>query len=172
MAIDVGPACINRDNVTVNALRTYVAEENPANANGTIDAVCIYPGFGGMEGVEVAAFAEDGSDNLTTNGAASFGNISNRPTNFSAPGDFTAFNIATGEYIGIKYTGGQLERVSDGAAGYWFAAADYIPCTAQAFSYATPRTISLYCTGTESGGANAPTAALQGPLFGPMGGPT
>lgn len=147
MAIDVGAACINRTAGSGDGY-THIGIENPANATGTIDYVCVYV-YANITALEIASFVDEGSNVLSTND--DWG-ISPNPIAgeniYNAPGDFTAFNINAGEYIGAHCSAGTWERSNDGS-GYWYVASDQIPCSSVTFLWAAERTQSVYATGTE-----------------------
>jgi len=141
-AIDLGPASLDRgSNVGGFSL---VAKENPANDSGTIDTVTVY--FSANSGnFDVATCTEDGSNNITTT------RDDETTAGGYAAGEHAisvSLNVVTGDYAGCYVqNSGSLERDLSGADGYWYKSGDNIPCTAVAYSWATPRTISLYMTG-------------------------
>lgn len=173
MAIDVGPSCIDRGSASSSGF-THVLNDNPANATGTIDYICAYIVNGGTN-FEVASFADEGSNTLSTNGVSGdLGATSNATKEeWNAPGDFTAFSINSGEYLGFYSSDATVEMDSSGGGGMWYdTRGDYIPCSSHTFEgFVSDYAISCYATGTEAGGAGAPTGALYGPLVGPFGGP-
>lgn len=147
MAIDVGAACIDRGS-DVSLTYTIVSLDNPANANGTIDYVCAW--FkDDPAGVEVASFVDEGSNFLSTNEATALPDRGIGQQEYNAPGDFTAFNINAGEYIGIHAASGRIERDLAGS-GYWYKTGDYIPASSERFTFQIGRIQSLYATGTEA----------------------
>jgi len=161
MTIDVGPGCGNRG-FTWPANYSLIVKDNPANAAGTIDYVCVYADSD-MSGIEFASFADEGSEVLSTNGNTSgsnLGAIGDQQNEYNAPGDFTAFNINVGEYIGIYWSGGNIDRDSSGFAGMWWVANDQIPCSSVTFNLEVDDTISLYAIGTEAGGETYELSAL------------
>jgi len=153
MAIAVGSTCESRDAGRGNSY-TIVEINNPANATGTIDYICI-SSDNTMAGIEVASFAASGN-NLTTNGNVALADQSGAGvTEYNAPGDFTAFDINIGEYIGIWWTAGGLDETTTSGAGFWYKEYDYIPCTSEAFSVYGGRDHSLYATGTVATGSSS-----------------
>lgn len=164
MAIDVGDPCIDRNSNFGNA--TGISQQNPANATGTIDYICAYLVTAPGDPVQVASFADEGSNVLSTNGTATTPNGSIGSNEWNAPGDFTAFAINSGEYIGCFYPGA-VERSTDDGGSYWYLGGDNIPASSVSFNAYSPRKFSLYCTGTEAGPTVpdqtfAPTAQLSG----------
>lgn len=172
MAIDVGSACVVGDNGQSDGY-TRIDKNNPANATGTIDSICIYA-QNSMSGIEYAAFTDEGSNifstNGDTNGSALTATGGQQTYHTAAGNDFTAFAIATGEYLGHYFTVGRLEMDVSGI-GQWYVVGDDIPASSVTFTFVATRSLSVYGTGTESGGAIAPTGVFYGPLYGPLGGP-
>ena len=153
MAIDVGAAASDRNNFFDPV--TCVAKANPANATGLITQVQIFSDSE-LEGIEVASFSASGND-LTTRASVSLHDSDVGLTTYTAPTDFTAFEIQTGDYIGIHFSSGQIS-IDDtgvgGGSGVWFKAGDQIPCTSEGFSLATNYELSLYATGVQLGQIN------------------
>jgi len=154
MAIDVGDACINRSQTL--GQNTAIAGGNPANATGTIDYICIYVASAmGGAGPTICSCTEDGNDNITTRACVSPGQAAAGEHIYNAPGDFTAFDINFGDYIGIDTPDGSLDKGNVGA-NYWYKTGFGIfPCTGVAFTEYSPRSLSLYCTGPEAEGEEA-----------------
>ena len=173
MAIDVGPGASDRGNDNW-APSTIIDSVNPANATGTIDTCQVYAA-NDMSGIEYAAFIDEGSDVFSTNGDTNGSNLGGNAgliTHTAAGDDFTAFAIATGEYLGIYYSGGSLDRDTSGGNSWKKDDNDYIPCSSQSLAGENDADIwSIYATGTEGNGAVAPTGVFYGPLIGPLGGP-
>lgn len=167
MAIDVGHICEILENTNDNA--TYVGKENPANADGDIDYICIWGTASPITDAEVASFIDEGSDVLSTRiGGVSgnLGNLSGGENPFTAEGDFTSFSIETNDYIGITGSSGTHYRESSSGSGYWHKSGDYIPASSESFTSFTPRTISVYATGPEAGGYQE---AIEGSMPGSSG---
>lgn len=153
MAIDVGtipadhPARHGPDETLIN-------QDNPANATGTIDHIETWFDVGSTEDVDFAAFTDEGSDIYSTNGVAQGLTVTGGSAeSFDAPGDFTAFNIALGEYIGV-YVGsaGKIEVNTGGGSGGYGVAGDHITCESVEFDSLGAYILSLYATGTEGNG--------------------
>jgi hypothetical protein len=177
MAIDVGSAPNVRS--TNNQFdETLIDYNNPANATGTIDTVQLYCQFACTGGLEFAAFTDEGSNTFATNGDTDGSNLTaaadTQETYTSAGDDFTAFAIATGEYIGCHGDDGFIYRDDSGGAGIqvtWNT--DNIPCTSTVFSLQAGDIMSLYGTGSEetantytATGAEVPTGAISRNLQG------
>ena len=155
MAITLGSACLDRAGSS-GTTNTFVVKENPASEAGSINVINIWAKVdgGNMTGIDVASFTDEGSNVLSTNGVAS--NIGTATagecTTFNAPGDFTAFAIASGEYLGVTYDAGRLEY-DTGGSGVWDTTADDIPASSVTFgALLTDRDYSIGGTATEAGG--------------------
>jgi len=163
MAIDVGSACINRVSYYTPGY-TDIVVENPANATGVIDHIDLWMDTGGS--VEVASFY-GGGGTFSTRGytgtlTAPFGD-----NNFNAPGDFTAFNINSGDYIGLNIISGAVEAATSGEQGVWDISGDKVPCTNQSgWTLYSTHTLSLYATGTEGGATYTKTLTTDAILAG------
>ena len=163
MAIDVGNSCIDRG-LYYSAWRTIITDQNPSDADGTIDSVCIYAQTGNsIAGIEYAAFIDEGSNTFSTNGDTNGSDLSatggTATTHTSAGGDFTAFAIDTGEYIGFYATSGRIEATYDEYSGkkMWNVyETDSLPCSSVDFGSPVEYIPSLYATGEESGSTLLP----------------
>jgi len=163
MAIDVGNACTDRGTTSSSGF-TAVDKANPANAAGSINSVCVYIATD-ASGIEFGAFTDNGSNSLTCQAGhhCSGANLSctaaESPKTFTAPGDFTAFSIDSGEYIGRYFTGGTWEADNSGLSGIWYLESDEISDdNTDTFTSLDNWGISLYATGTEAGGGAIPMA--------------
>ncbi len=166
MAIDVGGACTDRTGA-IGATYTLVDQDNPANASGTIDTICVCANTD-MSGMEFAAFADEGGNTLSTNGDTNGSNLSalaascEPGTTFTSAGsDFTAFAVAIGEYMGMYWTGGNVERSTSGNVGLWHTQnVDNIPAASVGFDGPVGGDgMSVYGTGVEgNGGLSIPVA--------------
>lgn len=156
--IVVGSAAIDRSSSS-GYNTTCIATENPANASGVIDHIEIYMStiVGGI--IDVAAFEQVGANIFTSRGSS--GNLTAAVglNTFDAPGDFTAFDINAGDYIGVYIMSSEsIDRANTGS-GYWTNGGDEIPCTDLTFTFTASRTISLYAEG--STGEAPPEVGVQ-----------
>jgi hypothetical protein len=155
--IDIGPG-VTSEASNIAAGSTLVDKANPANDTGTIDHLEVRIFSSPSPGtVDMATFFVVSGDNLSTRASADDLPIpagsSNTVYEFDAPGDFSAFDVELGDYLGIFLNGVALNSAATGGAGIWFVlAADHIPCTNQAFSVAAGFKISVLGTGVTSGG--------------------
>jgi len=139
--IDIGMPAINRALYwTYNY--TVVARANPANESGKITSIEIWANVS-LVNCKVATFYEGASNVLTTRDWELIGDVpSGSKQTFSVNLD-----VQTGDYIGIYFTGGRIERDTAGISDNWYKAGDQIPCTDVTFSVDTGDIISLYGTG-------------------------
>lgn len=145
MAIDVGNTPSDR-NMYLSSGTTYVVVSNTANATGIITVVQLYATTN-MSGIKVAAF-EGNYLSMTTRGYTSLANAGVGLNTYTAPTDFSPFEIRTSDRIGIYFTGGTLEAQAPTTFDTFYKAGDHIPCTGQEFSkYAN--IMSLYATGVQ-----------------------
>jgi len=151
-SIDVGAAASDRNNFFDPV--TCVAVANPANATGLITQVQIFSDSE-LEGIEVASFSASGND-LTTRASVSLHDSDAGLTTYTAPTDFSPFEIRIGDYIGIYFSTGRIsiDDAGVGGSGVWFKAGDQIPCTSEGFSFAINYELSLYATGYQLGQIN------------------
>lgn len=136
--------------------RTVVNVVNPANATGLVTLVNIWAN-GTCENVKVAAFTASGND-LTTRGYASLGNLASGDNEFDADvGDFTPFEIRTGDYIGAYCTaagGVGIDGNATGGANVWYASGDEIPCSGVTFTLQVGREVAISAGGFQLGHIN------------------
>jgi len=123
---------------------TYIAEDNPANANGTITSIEIWANTN-LLNCEVATFYETDTNEFSTRDTHAIGTvISGSKQTF---GDLDII-VKIGDYIGIYYTGGEIDAGTLAGKKVWYVSGDYIPCTNQLFAEKAPNyTISLFGTG-------------------------
>ncbi len=149
-SVDIGAAAINRiSNVIQNI--TYVTLDNPANATGTLDTIEIWANAN-LSGCRVGTFYLVSGTTYHCRDSATIGAVtSGSKQTFVAPGDFTAFDVVTGDFIGMYFTLGQMEMSSSGGSGYYIKAGEYIdPGDEASYIIKSGRAISLYGTGTET----------------------
>ena len=172
MAIDVGEVSADRGGRSFEN-NTVITMANPANADGVIDEIDFWENDGDGGPIDCASFTDEGSSVFSTRDSSGDIATNGGELNAVAPGDFTAFDIVTGDYLGA-YIQVRIEFDSSGGGGYRYESGDYVPCSSVSFSsnYSAAGALSLYGRGTEeAGGANALTGVLYGPLVGSLGGP-
>lgn len=138
--IDIGSPAINR--AAYYSSRTVVNRNNPANLSGTITSIEIWAATN-MSNCEIATFYVVNEDNLSTRDTHPIGSVTaGSKQTFSG----LSLSVQAGDYIGIYYSAGRLEKDFSGV-GCWYYSADYIPCSDALFYYETTKIVSLYGTG-------------------------
>ena len=152
-AIDVGPGAKN----LTSALSGYtiVDKANPANLDGTIDHLDVRIKDYTSGTIDLAAFFVVSGDNLSTRGTATGLTPVTGDNDFDAPGDFTAFAIDAGDYLGIWVPPDNiaLDMESPGAGFWYLPSPNGIPSTNRKF-FALAAVVAIYGTGV--------TAAVPG----------
>ncbi len=143
IAINIGSPAINRGSYTSSGY-TLVDKAVPADGSGTITSVEIYVA-GAMLNAEVATFYIVSGNNLSTRDNETIGSIAEGYSQHEVD-----LEVEEGDYIGIFYTDGYIDRDNFGI-GNWFFGTDKIPCINQPFGVDTDRTISLRGTGETVG---------------------
>ena len=136
--IDIGMPAIDRAFYLAGP-RTAVNKGNPANATGIITTVEVWA-YADMTNCEVATFYEETTNKLTTRDYEAIGTV----TSGSKQTFTVSLNVQTGDYLGIFYQSGAIERDTSGGDGVWYDSADKIPCTNYEFSLGTVWVGSLY----------------------------
>lgn len=108
---------------------TFIDKNNPAQFDGIIEQVAIYA-KADLSDVVIATFYEISIDHFTTRdyeeiGAVVAGSRHEFEVNIS---------VYEGDYIGMYFSSGQIERSTSGYDGFWAIAGDWIPCTNKWFS--------------------------------------
>ncbi|GAH35525.1 unnamed protein product, partial [marine sediment metagenome] len=125
-------------------------KSNPANASGTITTVQIYS-FRNMINVTVGIFYCPDPTNFPNNlSTREGGNV--YLSDLLAPGYHSyvgvTLNVVEGDFIGIQYTNGDIEKKMGGEQGiWWINYQDWIPCTNKTFSLQPLNAIALYGEG-------------------------
>jgi len=125
---------------------TLINIGNPANASGKITSVEIWAS-GYLENCEVATFFVVSGNNLSTRDYEAIGGV-HHGSKQTFPVDL---DVEVGDYIGVYYTSGSIERDTSGYDGCWYTNTDQIPCTDFTFSTSSGSAISLYGTGATVG---------------------
>jgi len=116
---------------------------NSANESGIINSVEIWANVD-LTNCEVATFFNVSGTIFSTRDYEYIGAVEK-----DAKRTFVVnLNVQAGDYIGMYYTAGNIERDNAGCDGMWIKSGDNIPCTDISFSYYATSAISLYGTGT------------------------
>ena len=141
--IDIGSPAIDR-NTNLASGWTAINVFNPANASGTVTSVEIWASGVALSGCEVATFYVVSGNNLSTRDTEYIGDVP-----YGSKQTFEVdIDVQEGDYLGIYFSGGAVERNTSGYAGIWYINGDQIPCTDVTFSVMDGDTLSLYGTGT------------------------
>ena len=149
-SIDVGAAAINRASVISYKNIVIFGVENPANADGTLDTVEVWVNsnaaqttFGTLYLVSGTTYSSRDHEYVGAITAGSKQTISG-----------LSIDVATGDKLGINEaaTGNNCYIERDLTGGGIFSASTSFPVSSVSFTLVLDRTISLYGTGTESGG--------------------
>ena len=136
--IDIGMPAIDRASYLTGP-KTAVNKGNPANATGIITTVEIYA-YADLTNCEVATFFEGAANKLYTRDYESIGTV----TSGSKQTFAVSLDVQTGDYLGIFYQTGSIERDLSGGDGVWNTGSDQIPCVNYEFALSTTWIASLY----------------------------
>ncbi len=139
--IYIGESAIDRPQTM--GIYTTVNKDNPANASGKIDSVqiwCLYP----LIDCKVATFFVVSGNYLSTRDYQAIGNVAAGSKQTISGLDI---EVQIGDYIGVCYTDGSIDRSWTGYIGHWYTAPNKIPCVNMEFSFFANCVISLCGTG-------------------------
>lgn len=140
--IDVGSAAINRPLSTTNGARTYINRNNPANDSGTITEVKIYV-HTALTNVYIGTFYVESGNYFTTRDYEYIGSLS-----LGLHTKTVDINIESGDYIGISFDEGRIDKDNTGGNGYLQLTSNKIIVSNTEFTLYSGQIISLYGTGT------------------------
>ena len=142
--IDIGMPAINRGSSF--GVFTIINSGNPANTAGTITNVEIWA-LGNLSNCEVATFYGSGTT-YSTRDYETIGTV----TSGSKQTFGVDLDVEIGDFIGIYYTAGNVERDTSGFEGCWSKSGDLIPCANETgWNIISGDAISLYGTGGIAG---------------------
>jgi len=150
--IDVGDAAIDRD-TWVGSDTTRLSSGNKADGTGTIDTVEIYAcPYGDMLNTAVGMFYLISSTTYKCRDSQVVGTVPDGTLE-----EFTGLSIdvETDDLIGSYFTAGYLENDNSGAGFYWINGDYTTPGDQALYTEDSAESLSIYGTGTESGGAAA-----------------
>ncbi len=162
MAFTVGSSCVDKDG-TIGANTRFNVDS--ANENGTCSRVYIWAASE-MTVTDIASFYDDGGANEYSTRAGYSEGLSITVTTgacrefTSGDGDFTAFSMTSGDYLGIYFSGGTIERSTSSGNGYRYASGgdDRIPANQDTFLLTAGDDIALSGDDTGVGGLSIPIA--------------
>lgn len=155
MANEAGAGCVDRASSTSSY--TWVSEGAPASTTGSCNKLESYCAVAEVTDVFKFNFFTASGDNLTAIGSAisiAAGSIGTQCYSFSAPGDFTAFSVNSGEYLGV-YSTEAIKYSSSGGSGLWYYSGDGSGANGLGFT--------LMADGID--GLNADITAAGGPVM-------
>jgi len=128
--VTVGSAC-NDETSVIDPGRTSISKLNPANADGTINTICVDVTNSPLVGAQFGSMlVKVAYTQFQCKGNTSGTVIPSQPvglaTMTSAGGDFPAFLTETGHYAGMYNTGGNFGKAGSGSGGYWQQNGDQI----------------------------------------------
>lgn len=145
MAVDIGVEAINRTSAA-SANYTRIHREGPAAVAGTITSIEIWA-FANITGLRVGTFYTTNGDTLKCRDSEA---IAGTITAGSKVTKAVTIAVEIGDYLGLYFTGGNIESSPSGYAGWWHKEgehidpndeADYTPAEDGTFSlggYITP----------------------------------
>ncbi len=143
--IDIGYPAIDREGYLAG-VRTAIMKGNPANAEGIISTVEIYAQVD-MTEVKVATFFVVNGNRLSTRDDWYIGTVTAGAKRIFP----VSLGCKVGDYIGIKWKIGSLERYTIEGEGIWHTSSEQIPCTNYLFTFSDNWIASLYGEGIGPG---------------------
>jgi hypothetical protein len=158
MAIDIGPAAIDRGNVGTYGY-TYILIDNPANAAGKITSIELWA-YENLTGCKVGIFYQTNGGTFKCRSAATIGNVTaGSKQTFSG----LSLSVEIGDYIGWYSESGYLEADYSGFAGIYYVGNDHCIVDDEA-SYGFWDASAMSCHGT--GEEPAAAGLSQGHIIG------
>lgn len=108
-------------NSTTSNLYTYIEKANPATATGKITRVASRA-HTTLQGVKFGTFYVTSGTNLKCRDMVEVGTVGTDQTYYFD----VDLDVVAGDYIGISWTSGALERNTSGGSGYFYAAGDHV----------------------------------------------
>ena len=142
MGLNIGDTAINRADITASGY-TFICRNNPANASGKITTIEIWANTN-FSNCEVATFYVVSGNNFSTRGTHTIGSVT-----AGSKQTFSGLNIAVkaGDFIGIYFSAGALERDTGSGVEARYRSGDNIPCTNALFTPDQIQHLSLYGIG-------------------------
>lgn len=138
-AIDIGSAAINRGQSWASGLYTLIDKNNPSNGNGKITVARIYCGSN-LANCIVGTFYVTSGNILKCRASEAIGTVTQ-----GAERTFNVnLSVKTGDYFGLYFTSGSLDRNTGTGAGLWSVSGQYIdPDDETTYTLATNNTPSM-----------------------------
>jgi len=140
MAIDIGSPAVGRGS-TLAATYTLILKENPANESGTITTIEIYARTN-ITGCIVGTFYLTNGTTLKCRANVAIGNVDAGEKRVFTP---VSLAVVAGDFIGIYFDTGTIERDTSGYAGLWYIDEEHIDPNDEAnYSSMPGDTLSLW----------------------------
>ncbi len=173
MAGEAGAGCAARTAFQSNY--TFVSEGAPASTGGSCNGITWWARSSAAIDCAFAFFTAAGNNLTTVSGTRvainhNFGETAGCHS-FSAPGDFTAVTVSSGNYVGVYVAtagaGYGIHYGATGASGLWnISGGDYTNVSGQAFTLWAAGYDSISADITAGGGSAVPAIMLQMDQFG------
>ncbi|MBA7586770.1 hypothetical protein ES708_28775 [subsurface metagenome] len=163
--IDIGAEAKDRGGVWSKNY-TLIGKDNPANASGTITSIEIWAASS-MTICRVGTFYTTNGNTLKCRDSAIIGEVADnakRTFTEDSKGSPLAITVESGDYIGMIYETGSIERDLEGYAGLWSKLGAYIdPGDEAAYGFVEGDAISLYGTGETPPGWTGKVSGVTNP---------
>jgi len=161
--IDIGSSVIDRAGV-LGGGQTIIDLANPASADFTCDTIKLWFDTNYADGSNVKVGTFHGTPpNLTPRNYITLTSVTKgSEQTFTAPTDFTAFEVSEGDYIGIYYDASPTQGIecsTSGGSGIYYKAGDQFDAGQQEYTLAAAYAMSAYGEGDESAGTQTITLA-------------
>ncbi len=138
MANEAGAGCASRGASVAD--HTFVSEGAPASQGGSCNKLEVYAYSTVPDaGAKFAFFTASGNDLTTVAGTITPVTIpdfdGNDCATFTAPGDFTAFSVSSGDYLGIYTSTAKQQYLLSTGSGIWYKAGDNTNVSGVAFTF-------------------------------------
>ncbi len=145
-AIDIGSGATNRAGTVSGGTYTDIDLNNPSNATGTLTSVEIWAATD-LAGCVVGTFYESGGEWYCRDSAAIGAVTAGSKQTFDV--SLTPITVQTGDYLGIYYTSGSLERDTSGYEGLMYYPGELADAGDHGvYTLLAGDSISIYATGT------------------------
>ena len=142
-SIDVGPGATDRATY-FSAASTYVDLNNPANADGNLDTMEIWP-YGNLQALVIGTFSGSG----TSYNDRDYESIGDATSGSKQTYTGKSCDVITGDFLGCYYVTGTVERDTTGSSGVYYKSGNQFGTGAQTYVLIAGDAISIYATGTE-----------------------
>ena len=164
-AIDVGAAATDRAAAFASGY-TLIGLDNPANETGTLNSIEVWAAVS-MNGTnKVATFSRDGAK-FTPRDVVTIGSIadgSKQTFTEDASSNPIALSVESGDYLGIYFSSGNIERDETGYSGLYYKQFDQTAAGEQTYTLAAGDAISLYATGETASATSIKTLFAGTPI--------